>query len=1279
MNIGKKLLSLLTVFCLTLSLVPTMALAAEDTTCVTVGETSVVGSSTTYYLNNGTTSGLQNGSENNYNVKYEPDSHTLTLNNYSGGLIWSTGNLIISLNGTNYITSGNNGIYSGGKLTINGPGSLILTSSTNGTTVYAEDTITIQNGAKVTAPGGTSGQSIHLNTDGKQIIITGSGTVVNAIDGSTTGIIRCGLYKSQSTVYTGEIHIRDGAKLQATKIEGKLIINDVPQNLNNGNLTNNEASASTGFKISGTVKDGQKIVEGASVQLAPTDTANANASAVISTSTTTGNDGTYSFSNVPAGKYTITASKEGYSASTGASVNVTVNNADVTTGTDLTLSLIKYNVYVNGTQVTWLNKDNVLNDSGQTVKYTPASEDGITPQKLTLNGAKIVNGTNRGIIASNDLMIDLIGENTINATSNAIYLYHKTTEATSPKLTITSNQSGTLSMTSSNTSTTVYAYSDITINGSAKVNATINGTAQAIHSPNGNIIIGGTAEVTATNEYSTTSTINSIAVLVGTDSSPFGTIEVKDSASLKAQGHGKALGCTKFTYPANGYVAKGSTDYAPTNPGEYVANDLATYKYVEVKHEGATPTTFDVTLTNGTGYTLSATDSSSTPVTSGGSYSFTLDIADGYGKDDANFKVKANEVELTPDSNGVYKIEGIAKNQKITVEGVVKAYNVWVAGKQVTEANKDNVLNDSNSTVHSVTYTPATEGTPAKLTLTDAVINNEKERPASGSMHYILPNGITAKEELQIIVKGTENTITSKHGCAITSNKDLTICGDGSLMLNSQNDSNALATDYYSCTINIKESVKITATVALDQSMPQPGEPSTGMAITAYNTNIQDAASVTAINHGTNWAVYSHDQLIVKDSAILTARSHEKGKTICHIVDSGRTITASMNFDGNSLDGTYDSGKLSTTYKYVKVEPSKTVAVTNVTLDKTTLSMKVGESDTLTATVAPTNATNQAVTWTSSNEAVATVSNGTVNTVGVGTAIITVKTADGNKTASCTVTVTRASSSGGSHTTYYPVNTSAKGEGGSVVVSPKSASKGSAVTVTVTPESGYQVSSVQAVDKDGKKLTLTDKGDGKYSFVMPGSKVEVSASFAQVQKPEETSPYRDVSKDSYYYDAVQWASNKGITNGVSDGVFAPDWVCTRGQIVTFLWRSVGSPTPKTAEMPFADVAEDAYYAQAVLWAVENGITKGTSETTFSPDQTCTRAHAVAFLYRLAGSPAVTGSSFQDVDADAYYNAAVAWAVQQGITNGTSETTFSPDKTCTRAQIVTFLYRMDQAK
>lgn len=331
----------------------------------------------------------------------------------------------------------------------------------------------------------------------------------------------------------------------------------------------------------------------------------------------------------------------------------------------------------------------------------------------------------------------------------------------------------------------------------------------------------------------------------------------------------------------------------------------------------------------------------------------------------------------------------------------------------------------------------------------------------------------------------------------------------------------------------------------------------------------------------------------------------------------------------------------------------------------------------------PSDAAVRDVTWASSDTNVARVNTAgatcEVTAVGVGTATITVTTTDGSCTASCTVTVTNASSSSGSHTTYYPVNTPAKSEGGSVVVSPKSASKGSAVTVTVTPESGYQVSSVQAVDKDGKKLTLTDKGDGKYTFVMPGSKVEVSASFAQVQKPEEKDPYGDVSKDSYYYDAVKWAAETGVTTGVGDGLFAPEWVCTRGQIVTFLWRASGSPAPKATELPFTDVAADAYYAQAVLWAVENGITNGTSETTFSPDQTCTRAHAVAFLYRMSGSPAAAGSTFSDVAADAYYRAAVAWAVEKGITNGTSGTTFSPDDTCTRGQIVTFLYRMDQAK
>lgn len=169
--------------------------------------------------------------------------------------------------------------------------------------------------------------------------------------------------------------------------------------------------------------------------------------------------------------------------------------------------------------------------------------------------------------------------------------------------------------------------------------------------------------------------------------------------------------------------------------------------------------------------------------------------------------------------------------------------------------------------------------------------------------------------------------------------------------------------------------------------------------------------------------------------------------------------------------------------------------------------------------------------------------------------------------------------------------------------------------------------------------------------------------------------FEDVAFGQYYYDAVAWAAKAQITAGVSATMFAPDKTCTRAEIVSFLWRSAGSPEPAAKANPFTDVASDAYYYKAVMWAVEKGITAGTTETTFSPDKTCTRAEAMAFLYRSEGSPAASGvGSFTDVPADAYYNSAVAWAVKSNITAGTSETTFSPDKTCSRAEIVTFLYR-----
>ena len=265
-------------------------------------------------------------------------------------------------------------------------------------------------------------------------------------------------------------------------------------------------------------------------------------------------------------------------------------------------------------------------------------------------------------------------------------------------------------------------------------------------------------------------------------------------------------------------------------------------------------------------------------------------------------------------------------------------------------------------------------------------------------------------------------------------------------------------------------------------------------------------------------------------------------------------------------------------------------------------------------------------------------------------------------------------SSGSSSNPTYSVTTPSKSENGGVAVSSKNARKGDTVTVTVTPDAGYQLDKLTVTDKNGNVLKLTDKGNGKYSFTMPDGKVEVKAVFA---KKVETSPFDDVSADAYYNKAVQWAQEKGITDGISSNLFGPKQPCTRSQIVTFLWRAAGSPEPKGTAAGMTDVVPGSYYAKAVAWAIENGITTGTAEGTFSPDATCTRAQAVTFLARAQNAKATGKTAFSDVPADSYFADAVAWAQANGVTTGTSETTFSPDSDCTRAQIVTFLYRANQ--
>ena len=274
-----------------------------------------------------------------------------------------------------------------------------------------------------------------------------------------------------------------------------------------------------------------------------------------------------------------------------------------------------------------------------------------------------------------------------------------------------------------------------------------------------------------------------------------------------------------------------------------------------------------------------------------------------------------------------------------------------------------------------------------------------------------------------------------------------------------------------------------------------------------------------------------------------------------------------------------------------------------------------------------------------------------------------------------TVSYSAPSSGGGSSSSSRRYDVSAPSvKHGDVTVSPKSASKGDTVTITVKPDSGYELDTLTVKDASGSKIKVKDNGDGKFTFTMPDSKVTVSAEFAEI----ETLDFADVPTDAYYYEAVKWAAKKGITGGIGNGLFGPNQPCTRAQIVTFLWRAAGSPEPKTMSS-FADVSMDAYYAKAVAWAVENGITTGTGDGKFSPDATCTRAQSVTFLFRAIGKLVDSKAEFSDVLTDSYYANAVAWAVENGVTNGIGGGLFGPNNSCTRAQIVTFLFRAYQGK
>ena len=1216
MKLGKKLLSLLTVLCLTLSLFPTMALADDDVgvggtgspaTSVRVGSTALsVGN---YLTSDGTVTTSKPNKGTGY-IHFSTNGQ-LTLNNYIGSSkISITGNLTINLVGENKITtSGANSIYSTGALTItsDSKGSLTAENLTSGsvqTTIYSTSDITITGNTTVTAKTNGTAQAINSDSQSGKITIAENATVTAINSNSTSGTKIAVLAGNGTSNPTGTIEVTGSATLTAQGYDKALACKSM-----------SETSSPKGF----TYPDGSTIKVSKNYDGSDPET-------------------TYAEGSLGSYKYV-----------------------------EVTHAVANYDVWVGGTQVTSANQNDVLGNGK--VTYTPASSSAgvTTPQKLTLNGANIsASGTTKGIIStSGALDIELIGENKITTDSNSIN--------SSGELTITSTKNGSLTMSSKNNMSTLYATANITISGSAVVNATINGGAQAIHSNpssgTGSITITGNAKVTAKNTRTLSGQTSaskedahSVALLTGSyptsDSSNItGTITVSESASLVAQGSTQALMCATFTYPEG--KARVSTNYMGTNLETCTSTsttNLAGYKYVEVAPVeeydvwvGGTQVTSqnkndvlnnDTVTYEPTAKTLTLNGANITGAPNRQYTSMIKDACGIYAKHDLTIK-------LIGDNN---KVQGAAEQR----DG---SYGIFVEGRLTFTEGSSTSTTESDPEV-----------TPS-ITVSGGTSSNRGNAWVPG----VYASGITVNN---CNVTAMGGTASDSYPVAYAMSKAPTLVGAKVVKVNTETSEPATTVETYnSSRISRYQYLKIEKTTTTeDETVAAPVITPEG----GYFTSDPHVTITCPTDSATIY--YTTDGTAPKESSEKQTYDASTGITLNA---TGETTIKAIAVKNN----VYSDPVIATFTQ--RTGDAVTAVALDVSVDTHKLTLKAGDTQTLSAAVKHEGTEikddSVTVTWASDNTDVATVDkNGKITALAVGKARVTAAVVENGVTYSdfCDVIVeARPSSShhSSSSTTYYDVNAVVSGEGGSVAAGTKRASRGTTVTVTATAASGYQVAQVSAVDKDGKTVSLTDKGDGVYTFVMPASKVDVTARFAQVQKPEEKDPYGDVSKDSYYYDAVKWAAETGVTTGVGDGLFAPEWVCTRGQIVTFLWRASGSPAPKATELPFTDVAADAYYAQAVLWAVENGITNGTSETTFSPDQTCTRAHAVAFLYRMSGSPAAAGSTFSDVAADAYYRAAVAWAVEKGITNGTSGTTFSPDDTCTRGQIVTFLYRLAQTK
>ena len=506
-----------------------------------------------------------------------------------------------------------------------------------------------------------------------------------------------------------------------------------------------------------------------------------------------------------------------------------------------------------------------------------------------------------------------------------------------------------------------------------------------------------------------------------------------------------------------------------------------------------------------------------------------------------------------------------------------------------------------------------------------------------------------------------DGTVNTKYNQTLVASGDATITWSSSdlpnwLTLNSDGTISGTPTAAGTSTFTVKannnygsDSKSLSITIGAQTNVPV-----TGVSLNTSTLNLIEGGTGTLIatvepNNATNRNV-----------------TWESSNTSVATVDANGLVTA-VSAGTATITATAD-GKSATCTVTVT---AATVPVTGVTMNKTSTSLYVGDTETLTATVAPDNATNRAVTWASSNPSVAKVENGVVTALACGTAVITATTQDGNHTATCAVTVRPDIPPANPN---YKITVEAT-QGGTVTADPTAAKAGTTVTLTPVPHRGYQVGTVAVTDRFGEPVAVTEQAGGTYTFTMPNGQVTVTVTFAETPLP-----FTDVTEGDWFYDAVRYAYETGLMDGVGDNLFAPNSQTTRAQLVTILYRLAGEPEPG-GDSGFADVETGTWYTDAVAWAAQNGIVNGVSDTEFAPGDDITREQLAAILYRYAACQGYDVSQRADLsgfgDASSisdYAQEALSWAHAQGLVLGFEDGSLRPQGTASRAQIAAVLMR-----